>query len=356
MTPTASRHRCALLFGLAATCLLGAAWAAALVRPAAAEAAPTIFPVCLMLGGQAGPDIAGNVVVWTDNRNGNLDIYGRDLGSGKPFAVCTNPAGQDNPSVTRTLVGASLHYVAVWVDDRNTDPEGATDIRGRDLTSHTDFTVASGAYMKSFPEIAGNWVVWIQATQTSGLYHIMARDLSAKHTYLIAASRVLSPVGVSRRVVGGKSVYTAVYTSAAGDISARDLPGGAPFAVAQTSRFEWSPDISGNRVVWWETGGRVMLKNIVTGKRTFLAIGARPRVDGSYVVWDGGGHGGTFTITYTAGAAVYARNVAAGSNVIRLAQSNQACLFPAVSGRTMVWETGPASRVLSHIHIYGARL
>ena len=85
---------------LCAVCVvLAAAWAAALVAPAVAQAASATFPVCIEAGGQAGPDIAANMVVWTDNRNGNLDIYGRSLNSKKDFAVCRNKAQQDNPSV-----------------------------------------------------------------------------------------------------------------------------------------------------------------------------------------------------------------------------------------------------------------
>ena len=50
------------------------------------------------------------------------------------------------------------------------------------------------------------------------------------------------------------------------------------------------------------------------------------------------------------------RNVARSTNVVTIAQKDLTCLFPAISGHRVVWESGPAQRVLSHIHIYGARL
>ncbi len=312
-----SRPRRAAAF-LATAAVFLAALAGAALAPSSAPAAPVIFPVCIQAGGQAGPDIAGDLAVWTDNRNGNLDIFGRYLSSKKDFAVCANPAGQDNPGVTKRVIGGKTHYIVVWVDDRNTNPaSGATDIWGRDVTAKTNpFPVShkNTATLKWYPEIADNWVVWVEAGTAAGPYSIMARDLDAplskKNPSKIATSKVLSPLGVSSRVVKGKTVHTAVYASASGDISGRDLPGGTPFAVAQTSKFEWSPDISGDRVVWWETGGRVMARNLSTKKTTFVALGARPRVDGQLVVWDGGGHGGTFTITYDANAAIFVRNVA----------------------------------------------
>jgi beta propeller repeat protein len=334
-----------------------AAVTAALLAPAAAAAAPTPFPICIQMGGQAGPEIAGSMVVWTDNRNGNLDIYGRNLSTRRDYAVCTNGARQDNPSVTRyATASGKVQYVAVWVDKRNHPSGESSDIYGRDITTGERFKVAGGATIKWYPEIVDRWVIWIEADDAAGPYRVKVRDLDAAKTYLIATSSVLSPVALSRRTVGTRTVYTAVYTTGKGNISGRNVPSGTPFSVSQRDTFEWMPDISGNRVVWWESGGRVMLFNLKTHRRTFVHLGSRPRVDGELVVWDGGGHGGSFVIDYVPGAKIYARNVARSSGVVTVAQKDLTCLFPAVSGQRVVWESGPARRVLSHIHIYGARL
>ena len=42
--------------------------------------------------------------------------------------------------------------------------------------------------------------------------------------------------------------------------------------------------------------------------------------------------------------------------MVAIGQKDLTCLFPSISGKRVVWESGPAKRVLSHIHIYGARL
>ena len=351
-TSRTSTRRCSALGVLAVL----AAVAAALLAPAA-PAAPRPFPICIQMGGQAGPEIAGPMVVWTDNRNGNLDIYGRNLSIAKPdFAICTNEAQQDNPSVTRYVVAGKVHYVAVWVDKRNHPTGESSDIYGRDITTGERFKVAGGATIKWFPEIVDNWVTWIEADDAAGPYQIKARDLEAGVSYLIATSKVLSTVGIDRRTVGTRTVYTAVYTSGKGDISGRNVPDGAPFIVSQRSTFEWMPDISHNRVVWWESGGRIMMRDLKTHARTFVHNGSRPRIDGELVTWDGGGHGGEFVISYVSGAKVYVRNVARSTSVVAIAQKNLTCLFPSISGSRVVWESGPARRVLSHIHIYGAQV
>ena len=60
--------------------------------------------------------------------------------------------------------------------------------------------------------------------------------------------------------------------------------------------------------------------------------------------------------TYVKGAEIYVRNAVRGAGVVAIAQQHLTCIFPAISGHTVVWESGPARRVLSHIHIYGARV
>lgn len=335
-----------------------AALAALAGAPPAAWAAPTPFVVCNQFGGQAGPDIAGAMAVWTDNRRGNLDVYGKDLGTGKEYAVCTNATQQDNPSVTRlVLASGKVHYVAVWVDKRNHPTGDASDIYGRDITARDNFLVSRNARIKWYPDISGNWVVWLEADDAAGPYDVMARDLDARKTYRIATTKVLSPLSVDwRKLASGKKVFTAVYTSGAGNISARNLPAGDPFVIAQKDVFEWMPDISRNRVVWWETGGRVMFRDLRSGRHGFLHSGARPRIDGELVTWDGGGHGGEFVISYVAGAKIYVQDVAKRTAAIAFGVKGQTNLFPAISGRRVVWEAGPAKRVLTHIHIYGARV
>jgi beta propeller repeat protein len=336
--------------------LLVAVGTAALFVPGAA-AGPKPFVICNQFGGQAGPEIAGPMVVWTDNRNGNLDIYGRDISTRRDYAVCTDKAQQDNPSITRYLTATGkVRYVAVWVDKRNHKGGTATDIYGRDITQRRNFLVARSATVKWYPEIVDNWVIWVEADDPAGPYRIRARDLEASRTYLVATSAVLSPVGIDSRTVGSRTVYTAVYTSGKGNISARNVPDGDPFTISQRSTFEWMPDISHNRVVWWESGNRIMMKNLKTGKRTFVHNGARPRIDGELVTWDGGGHGGEFVISYVKGARIYVRNVARGTRAVAIGQKDLTCLFPAISGSRVAWEAGPARRVLTHIHIYGARL
>jgi len=68
-----------------------------------------------------GVDVGGNVVVWSDDRSGEFDIYGYHLATGEEFSICLEPGDQVEPKVDGNTV--------VWKDGRN----GDTDVYGARL-------------------------------------------------------------------------------------------------------------------------------------------------------------------------------------------------------------------------------
>ena len=212
------------------------------------------------------------------------------------------------------------------------------------------------ATIKWFPEIVDHWVVWVEADDAAGPYRIKARDLDAAKTYTIARSTVLSPVGIDSRTVGSRTVYTAVYTSGKGNISGRNVPRRRPVRdlAAQHVRVDARHQPQPRRVVGvgrahhaaqpQDPRAHVRPQGLPSAHRRRAGHLGRRRP------WRDIRH------SYVKGAKIYVRNVARGTRVVAIAQQNLTCLFPAISGRRLVWESGPARRVLSHIHIYGARL
>ena len=111
-------------------------------------------------------DISGDIVVWTDYRNDNPDIYGYNLSSGDYFAICTAPYSQSNPDISGDI--------AVWDDFRN----GYGDIYGYNLKTGEEFAVCTNAASQDFlnisaqdfPAISGNIVVWMDGRNGGSIY------------------------------------------------------------------------------------------------------------------------------------------------------------------------------------------
>ncbi len=97
---------------------------------------------------RTGPRVSGDTVVWTDDRNGNGDIYGYDLSTNKEFPICTNEAYQGWADIRDNIV--------VWQDERN----GNSDIYGYDLCTGTEFPICTELHRQIKPLVSGNMVVW----------------------------------------------------------------------------------------------------------------------------------------------------------------------------------------------------
>jgi len=106
------------------------------------------FAICTNSSYQTSSAISGDIVVWTDYRNGNDDIYGYDLSTSTEFPICTNSFHQRYPDISGNVV--------VWQDQRNVN----YDIYGYDLSTSTEFAICTDSEWQDGPAISGNVVVW----------------------------------------------------------------------------------------------------------------------------------------------------------------------------------------------------
>lgn len=102
-------------------------------------------------GARAGScDISGRTVVWHQEREGaGLDIYSKDLATGRETRLTSDPADQSLPRI-------SGHRV-VWQDQRN----GDDDIYGYDLSNGAEFRISGAEGRQWFADISGDRVVWM---------------------------------------------------------------------------------------------------------------------------------------------------------------------------------------------------
>ena len=110
------------------------------------------------------PAIYENIIVWEDDRNGNVDIYGYNLLTGQEFQITTDPHDQLLPVIHRDIV--------VWQDNRN----GNWDIYGYDLSRKHEFHITTSEADQISPAMCGNVVVW--QDNRLGNWDIYGYDLS----------------------------------------------------------------------------------------------------------------------------------------------------------------------------------
>ena len=97
-------------------------------------------------GDQGQPAVSSQYIVWVDG----TDINGRLRAGGTSFSVVRAAGDQYDPAVCGSLV--------VWTDVRNGNP----DIYGRNLTGGGDFPIAATAVAEAYPDCDGSRVVYMR--------------------------------------------------------------------------------------------------------------------------------------------------------------------------------------------------
>ena len=180
------------------------------------------------------PAISGNLVAWTDDRDGNAEIYARDLGTGEERRISNDPLVDQSPGVGAGLIVwercdgyACDIFVYDWV-------AGTT----RQLT-------ASPNASEHFPQVDGRVVVFQREQGTPIDKNIVAIDLDS------LGERVLDLTGdqENAHISGG---FVSFNDSASGQphIGLWDLGTGYHLEVPGGPSGEYLNAIDGNRIVY----------------------------------------------------------------------------------------------------------
>ncbi len=280
-----------LLTALAVAGLAGpatAAWGAAppLLCPAATAllSAPVAFPICRAAHEQDLPVVSGDIVVWTDNRNDpdSADIRGKDLGTDKELTIAATSDFETSPDISGNVV--------VYVRVQNNKGH----IWGKDLSKGGAFPIWTAKGTHSDPKISGNRVVWWDPLKSRG--DIRARNLKTKVNYSVAVGPLTT---YAPAISGNLVVWVQESKSGRTSIMGKRLGHGGSFTIrrAKAGQMVADPDVSGKVVVWDESvadsgSGHWVVKGkrLPDGKPFLIHVGAadpgQPAIDGSLVVWE----------------------------------------------------------------------
>ena len=234
------------------------------------------------LADQMDPSISGGIIVYTDFRGADANIWYYDLAASSEQPATTAPGDQYLTDVSNGLIAYDDYSVGkVWVYHV---ASGAT-------------THVAGSYMvPAFnPAIGGTLVAWEDLRNSaSSSYDIYAKDLSSGIEKLVAGS----PDGEIRpAVTGGVIVYqshTGLY-GAPGDIYAYDWTTGSTRAIENNPGIDGrNPDTNGQAVVY---DGRdintdtkdIYLFDLATGEEKRLVLPGdqeNPNISGDYVLFE----------------------------------------------------------------------
>jgi beta propeller repeat protein len=231
-------------------------------------------PETLIAGGpgdQVQPAVSDQYIVWVDN---DTAIRARPRGGGNVINVATGSGDRFDPVVCGSLV--------VWTDMRNGNP----DIFGRDLAGGQEFPIAATPATEAYPACDGSRVVYMSTGATTGA-DISMFDRTTGATTVVSAQ----PWSEWQPAISGNRVVWQGWPSSAGlDIFGTDLSTGAPFTVTTGPGDQTVPDISGTIVTWQDSRSGtddVWFVNLGGTESPVGPPGERraPKVSGRRIVW-----------------------------------------------------------------------
>ena len=244
---------------------------------------------------QESPDIYGNRIVWTDNRDGggwdsnqqpdgNWDIYMYDLSTSTETRITTEESNQVEPAIYEDRI--------VWTDNRNGggrneygQPDGNWDIYMYDLSTSIETQITSNNSTQWKPVIYGDRIVW--QDKRNGNSDVYMYDLSTSTETRITPSdsNQNDPAIYGNRIVWSDDRNEDL------DIFMYELSTSTETRITSDSGASKKPDIYNDLIVYEDednTGLYVInMYSLSTSTETLIASGrtADPDIQGNRIVW-----------------------------------------------------------------------
>jgi TolB protein len=183
--------------------------------------------------------------VWTDDRNGDSDIYTYDLSTKKESRITAS--GVEHYAGSPGIYGNRI----VWVDwireyssDPNYDPDAYFDVYMYDFSTKKTTRIDSKYGEAHSPAIYGNNIVWFEGAP--GPFDVYMYDISTKKKTQIKTAVDSSD---NLDIYGNKIVYQD-YRNGNSDIYMYDLSTKKETQITTNKSDQNNPAIYGNTIVW----------------------------------------------------------------------------------------------------------
>ncbi len=187
---------------------------------------------------QTDPSVSGDVVVYTDWRNGNGDIYMTDLLTGVETPVVVGPGDQ----ILQDVSGGTVVYGDSAVS-------GAEIIMAYDIATGSRMQVTAGQPSETAPTISYPWVCFQGSSSVGPTNGIYAFDLTSSQAVTVIEESSVGANLLYPRVDGVRVVYQR--NGVPGwDVEIADLVTGSITQLATGLGTRPEPDGSGDRVAW----------------------------------------------------------------------------------------------------------
>jgi len=219
-------------------------------------------------------DMNGDYIVWSDDRNGNRDIYAYQISTKTEFPITTAAGDQTLPKISGDYI--------VWQDSRNGNP----DIYAYQISTKTELAIAVDGARQSYPEIDGDYIVW--QDQRNGLADIYAYRISTAQELVISQQE-----GEQwQPKVAGDYIVWQSYVDGFSDIYGYRISSATLFPISTASGSQYQPVLSERYVVWLDNSSgddNLYAYDLANSRQIAISTAAgqqwRAQVQGDYVVW-----------------------------------------------------------------------
>lgn len=188
--------------------------------------------------------------------------------------LTTNRAPQFDPSISGDIV--------VYTDRR----DGNDDITFTNLATNDEIRASTGLFDERLHDVGGEHIVF--SDFSTAISQVRIYDITTGGSALIAPSshRQLEPT-----IDGDVVVFESYTTSGSADVAVVDLATGAYRLLTATPEHEGRPTVGGSLVVF-ERGpaplspsSEIVVYDLATDVETVLGPGLEPHTDGRYIAW-----------------------------------------------------------------------